>query len=89
MSKNVRTQVLAKIGIDTWKDKLWWIGAELKSGTWYWVNSNKQITYWSKIGGNNYATNFRYPYGYMYLRKTHAYFGYTSSNNFSSICQIK
>ena len=89
MTKNVRTQVLTKIGIDTWKAKDWWIGAELKSGTWYWVHSNKQITYWSRIGGNGYSTTSIYPYGYMYLGKTQAIFRQTFYANISSICQIK
>ena len=100
-SEKVRKQVRTHIGCDTYTcydgyNGYWWIGAELKNGVWYWQYSKKRITYWARIGNNNYATNSHYPYGYLYLTKTRAYFGYTSNsfhgiasnNKFPPICQI-
>ena len=74
MSEEVRKQVKKKIKIDTFSSRTWWIGAELKSGTWYWAKSNKPITYVSKIGGNGWGTYSSNPYGCMYLSKTNGYF---------------
>merc|ERR1711981_1027639 len=61
-SEKVRRQVRTHIGIDSYGQH-WWIGAELKNGVWYWQYSKKRITYWARIGNNNYATNSHYPYG--------------------------
>ena len=63
-SEKVRKQVRTQIGIDTYTcyhgSGFWWIGAELKSGDWYWQHSNKRVTYWSKIGGSQYSKSNRY-----------------------------
>ena len=45
----------------------WWIGAQLKSGTWYWEHSKKPVTYWSRIGCDNYGTDMDLPYGCVNL----------------------
>ena len=67
----------------------WWIGAELKSGVWYWQHSKKRVTYWSRIGGNNYGTNNHYPYAYVYLTKSSAWWGRdTGGGHYFPICQI-
>ena len=89
MSEEVRKQVRKMIKIDTFSSRNWWIGAELKSGTWYWAKSNKPITYVSRIGGNGWSTSSSSPYGYMYLYQgTHGYWNPTSSSCFYSLCQI-
>ena len=92
MSEKVRSYVYLNIGIDTWFSSNWWIGAELKSGTWYWEHSKKQVTYWSKIGGNSYDTSKFYPYcALVYISKTSAYWNYDhcfKNQKYSSICQI-
>ena len=88
MSEEVRKQVRKMIKIDTFSSRNWWIGAELKSGTWYWAKSNKQITYVSRINGNHWGTYSHSPYGYMRISKTNGYFHYTSSACFYSLCQI-
>ena len=89
MSEEVRKQVRKKIKIDTFKGRNWWIGAELKSGTWYWANSNKVITYVSRIGGNGFGKYSSNPYGVMYLYQgTTGYFHYANGNCIYSLCQI-
>ena len=94
MSEKVRKEVRTHIGIDihSGSDSYWWIGAELKSGTWYWEHSKKQVTYWSKIGGNSYDTSKFYPYcALVYISKTSAYWNYDhcfKNQQYSSICQI-
>ena len=60
-------QVFPYIGIDIRIPQYWWIGAELKMGTWYWEHSNKRLTYWSRIGGDHYGTDRRWPYAKVYL----------------------
>ena len=69
----------------------WWIGAQLKSGTWYWEHSKKQVTYWSKIGGNAYDTSSNPYCALVYISKTSAYWNYDhcfKNQKYSSICQI-
>ena len=99
MSETVRKQLITHLGIDTHNRNpflpygtYWWIGAELKSGTWYWEHSKKQVTYWSKIGGNSYDTSKFYPYcALVYISKTSAYWNYDhcfKNQQYSSICQI-
>ena len=90
-SEKVRKQVRTHIGCDTYTcyggSGYWWIGAELKSGVWYWPHSKKRVTYWSKIGGNgNNSKSYRYVM--MLLSRTTAYFHHYYDNNFNSICQI-
>ena len=87
MSKKVRIQVLIKDGIDTWKGKDWWIGAELKSGTWYWTHSNQPITYVPKIGGGSFDKSQRYGALYMHSTTT-AYWKDKTSSCYYPICQI-
>ena len=67
MSEKVRKQVQAHIGTDTYKQYSWWMGAHLKSGTWYWEHSKKPVTYWSRIGCDNYGTDMDLPYGCVNL----------------------
>ena len=86
MSEEVRKQVQKKIKISSHTN--WWIGAELKSGTWYWAHSNKPITYVSRVGGNGWSTSSSSPYGYMPLSKTYGYWAPTSSACLYSLCQI-
>ena len=90
-SEKVRKQVRTHIGCDTYTcyggSGYWWIGAELKSGVWYWPHSKKRVTYWSKIGGNgNNSKSYRYVM--MLLSRTTAYFHHYYDNNFNSICHI-
>ena len=71
--------------------RYWWIGAELKSGTWYWEHSKKQVTYWSKIGGNAYDTSSNPYCAIVYVSKTTAYWNYVQCGQvgfYPSICQI-
>ena len=71
--------------------RYWWIGAELKSGTWYWEHSKKQVTYWSKIGGNAYDTSSNPYCAIVYISKTTAYWNYVQCGQvgfYPSICQI-
>ena len=89
-SEKVRKQVRTHIGCDTYTcyggSGYWWIGAELKSGVWYWPHSKKRVTYWSKIGGNNYNKNN--PYVMMWISRTKALFYPHIDYNFNPICQI-
>ena len=75
MSEKIWKQLRTHIGIDTHYGRYWWIGAELKSGTWYWEHSKKQVTYWSKIGGNSYDTssNLISYCALVYISKTKAH----------------
>ena len=97
MSEKVRKQVQAHIGTDTYKQYSWWMGAHLKSGTWYWEHSKKRLTYWPKlisdiyrICGDHYGIDRPYPYAKLYI----GYKGYTcwardtGEGNYPSICQI-
>ena len=99
MSKKVRKQLITHIGIETHNTnpnlpygQYWWIGAELKSGTWYWEHSKKQVTYWSKIGGNSYDNPYYvHPYcALVYISKTTAFWNYEHCNISMqyAICQI-
>ena len=91
MSEKVRKDVYLNIGIDTWFSSNWWIGAELKSGTWYWEHSKKQVTYWSRIGGNAYDTSSNPYCAIVYISKTTAYWNYVQCGQvgfYPSICQI-
>ena len=89
MSEKVRNQVRTHIGIDTYSPQYWWIGAELKMGTWYWEHSKKQLTYWSRIGGDHYGTDSRYPYAKVYLGNRPTWWTRdTGEGLYPSICQI-
>ena len=86
MSKKVRKQVQTHIGIDTNTARYWWIGLAW-NGNWYWEHSKKQVTYWSRIGGNGYGRG--YPYGVVLLSRRTAWWNRSAkSGHFSSICQI-
>ena len=71
MSEKVRKEVRTHIGIDPHSGPgptyYWWIGAELKNGMWYWEHSKKPVTYWSRIGCDNYGTDMDLPYGCVNL----------------------
>ena len=71
MSEKVRKEVRTHIGIDPHSGPgptyYWWIGAELKSGMWYWEHSKKPVTYWSRIGCDYYGTDMDLPYGCVNL----------------------
>ena len=91
MSEKVWKQLRTHIGIDTHYGRYWWIGAELKSGTWYWEHSKKQVTYWSRIGGNAYDTSSNPYCAIVYISKTTAYWNYVQCGQvgfYPSICQI-
>ena len=87
MTEKVRKQVRTHIGMDI-GNYYWWIGAKLTHGTWYWTHSKKRVIYWSRIGGNYYGTSSRNPYAYVYLSRSTAWFHYTGSGHYFSICQI-
>ena len=66
----------------------WWIGAQLKSGTWYWEHSKKRVTYWSC---DTYGTQITHPHGFVMLSNQHACFGRSTGKNKHTcrpICQI-
>ena len=88
-SEKVRKQVRAKSGIDILSgDRYWWIGAELKSGTWYWTHSNQPITYVPRIGGRgSFDKNQRYGALYMHSTTT-AYWKDKNNSCYYPICQI-
>lgn len=92
MTEKVRNEVRTNIGIDTWKCKHWWIGAQLKSGTgtWYWAHSDKPVPWVSRIGGNAFGIRhpWVHPYVDLYLGKKIGYWCHHTSSCYNSICQI-
>ena len=67
----------------------WWIGAELKSGTWYWTKSKRQVSYVAKIGHSG-SLDKTYSYAAMYLSKSSAYWYDDNGNKYyvMALCQI-
>ena len=86
MQSKVRRKVKSVVGHE---NANWWIGAELRSGTWYWTHSKSQMSYVAKIGHSG-SLDKSYSHAAMYLSKTQAYWYDDNGNKYyvMALCQI-
>ena len=94
MTFEVRSRVEDSIGVSCSGSNYayWWIGAQLKSGTWYWIHSNQKVSYVSNIGfsgGSNFHKDN--PYGVMSLTDQKGFWWDSDDSNYSKynpLCQL-